>query len=468
MAMQGDDLHRLSVGQLGALYRTRKLSPVEMVRAALARVERLNPGLNALVLVAAEQALAEAARAEQAYGRGEAVPPLLGVPVTVKDNILTHGMRSTMGSPLFADHVPDADSGVVARARAAGAIIIGKSNTPAFGWTAITDNLLFGPTRNPFDPTLTPGGSSGGGAVATATGMVPIGIGTDGGGSLRTPGAFTGTVGFKPSHGRLPDTPPHPHWIIQHYGPLTRSVADAAAFLDATAGPCAEDPHSLPLPDKPFTAALARPPKALRVLFTTQFGWCGKVDAQIAAACRAVAGRLGELGWQVEERDLHWDDPAPFANVIAMLGLHHRLAPLRHRRADIDDGIQALLETADALPPNAFYEAYLTRNAWCAQPLGLFEEIDLLVTPTTAALPFPVGRFAPATINGEPAAAGEWNPFLRAFNLTGQPAITLPVGKSREGLPIGLQLVGPRFGDALVLAAGAAIEQMVEAPRFDG
>lgn len=229
--MQDDDVCKLPAVELVRSFRTRTLSPVDVVRASLARIERLNPKLNAFVSIAADEALAQAREAEEAYGRGLPTPPLLGVPVSVKDNILTKGLRSTMGSPLYADFVPDEDTGVVARARSAGAIIIGKTNTPAFGWTAITDNLIFGPTRNPWNPDLTPGGSSGGAAVATATGMAPIGIGTDGGGSLRTPGAFTGTIGFKPSHGRIPDTPPHPHWIIQHYGPLARSVADVAAFL---------------------------------------------------------------------------------------------------------------------------------------------------------------------------------------------------------------------------------------------
>lgn len=203
------------------------------------------------------------------------------------------------------------------------------------------------------------------------------------------------------------------------------------------------------------------------MLFTTQLGWCGAIDNEIADTCRAAVGAFGLLGWRVEERDLDWADPAPFAGVIAMLGLHHRLKDLRHRRDDIDDGINAMLEAAEALPPHAFYDAYLARNAWCAQPLRTFETIDLLVTPTTASLPFPIGRFHPETINGLAAKPGEWNPFLRAFNLTGQPAITLPVGRSRAGLPIGLHLVGPRFGDAQLLAAAADVERLFPAPTMD-
>lgn len=459
--VSGDELCDASASEIRALYGRRSVSPREVVEACLARIARLNPGLNAFVTLAAEEAREAARRAEAEMTSDAELPLLHGLPVSVKDNIMTAGIRSTSGSLLFRDHVPEEDSGVVRRVRRAGGIVLGKTNTPAFGWTGTTDNMIFGPTRNPHDPNLTPGGSSGGAAVAAAAGLAPVNIGTDGGGSLRTPAAFTGTVGFKPSHGRIPDVPAHTHWVIQHYGPVARTVADAALVLQATAGPDPRDPHSLPAEGADYVAAASGPaPDGLRVLFTTQLGWTEIVDPEIEATCREAARSLSGLGWNVVERDLAWPDPAPFANVLGGVGLAHRLRDVAHRRDEIEPGILAIIDAAAELPRHAFYEAHLARNAWCAHAHSLFEAFDLLVTPTTASLPFPVGQLSPATIADREVSPRAWSPFLRAFNLTGQPAISLPAERSRSGLPIGLQLVGPRHADRLVLAAAAAFERL--------
>jgi len=450
----------LSVAKLAGLYRSRSLSPVEVVNASLARIEALNDRYNAFVLVDGPGAIRQAEAAEALFASDGEPPPLAGIPVSVKDNIFTAGMRSTSGSLLFRDHVPDEDSGVVAAARQAGAIVVGKTNTPAFGWAGFTDNMIFGPTRNPWNPELTPGGSSGGAAVSVATGMVPLAIGTDGGGSLRTPAAFTGTVGFKPSHGRLPDTPLHPHWLLQHYGPIARNVGDVAYFLDAAAGPHPDDPHSLPAYDGSFVDD-CRQDLVPRAVFTTQLGWVDTVDPEVAEACRSVVSELSASGWQVEEKDdLGWTDPAPFATVLSIVGFSHRLRDYRHRKDEIEPGILAMLENADRLPPNAFYDAYLARNAWCSQPLRLFQSTELLITPTLAAPPFAIGTTAPEAIGGKPVPPSAWNPYLRAFNLTGQPAISVPIGFTRAGLPIGLHIVGGRHRDGQVLAAAAQVQKL--------
>ncbi|GGC86873.1 amidase [Chelatococcus reniformis] len=464
--MHEPDLQLLTTSDLVRLYRQRQLSPVEVMDGYLARIERLNPGLNAFVLVDPERARAEARRAEDAFMGADEPPLLAGLPVSVKDNIMTAGLRSTSGSPLFADHVPQADAGVVAAVRRTGGIVVGKTNTPAFGWTGSTDNKLFGPTPNPHDRTVTAGGSSGGAAVSAAAALAPVNIGTDGGGSLRTPAAFTGTVGFKPSHGRLADVPAHPHWLMQHYGPIGRTVADVALVLEAAAGPHPADPHSLPRGADDFVAATQSTPCGLKVLFTTQLGFVEAVDPEIEALCREAATALAELGWTIVERDLDWPDPAAFANTLSAVGFAWRLGDHLDRRDDIEDGILAILDHAAALPPNAFYDAYLERNRWCAHPLGLFEAFDLLVTPTTAAPPFPVGTLAPATIGGRAVPPSAWSPYLRPFNLTGQPAISVPAGRTRAGLPVGLQIVGPRCGDARVLAAAAAFERLRPWPMW--
>jgi aspartyl-tRNA(Asn)/glutamyl-tRNA(Gln) amidotransferase subunit A len=202
------------------------------------------------------------------------------------------------------------------------------------------------------------------------------------------------------------------------------------------------------------------------VLFTTQLGWIGGLDDKIAATCREAAFATRELGWQVEERDLAWPDPAPFGDIISGVGLASRVGPFRDRHDDIEPGILAILERVDKLPAHAFYDAYFERNRWCAHPLSLFEEFDLLITPATASLPFALGQPAPATINGGPLPSSGWSPYLRAFNLTGQPAISLPAGRSKNGLPIGLQMVGRRFADDALLSAAAAFERLRPWPRW--
>ena len=450
------DLTQCTVSELRDLYARRQASPVEAIDACLRRIKTLNPDLNAFVLVDPEGARAAAREAERRLAGNSHIPPLLGIPASVKDNIMTAGLRSSSGSRLFRDFVPSEDAGVVKALKRAGAIVIGKTNTSAFGWNATTLNMVYGPSRNPHDRSRASGGSSGGAAVSAAAGLTPINIGTDGGGSLRVPAAFTGTVGFKPSYGRVPDTPPHTHWIIQHYGPVARRVSDIALTLAAIAGPDARDPGSLP------ATAIAIEPIArpLRVLFTTQLGYVARVEAEIATRCRDAALSMRELGWTVMEEDLAWPDPAPFANVIAAAGLARRLRPFADRLDQVEDGIRDAVRRAETFGPHDFYDACLAWREWCAHSANLFDEIDLLITPTTACQPFAFDKTGPDTIDGYPVAPGAWTAFLRAFNLTGQPAISVPCGTTATGMPIGMQIVGPRHGDNLVLAAAAAFERL--------
>src|SRR5881296_3387296 len=245
--MPETDLNWLSATEQAALIRSRKVSPVEIVDALLARIDKVNPRLNAFVLINADQARREAKSAERAVGkRGARLGPLHGVPFGVKDLVVTRGVRTTFGTPLYRDNVPTEDAPMVERVRAAGAIMLGKTNTPTFGWIGATHNLLFGPTRNPWHLDRTPGGSSGGASAAVAAGMGPLHVGTDGGGSIRIPAAFTGIVGYKPSYGRIPTYPASAAWSLSHIGPLTRTVADAALVLTVCAGPDERDQYSLP------------------------------------------------------------------------------------------------------------------------------------------------------------------------------------------------------------------------------
>src|SRR5262245_10506803 len=256
--MPNDDVAMLSAVELAAKIRTRKLSPVEVTKAVLARIERYNPSLNALVTMQAEEALCAAAKAEDVLMRGQAVGPLCGVPLHVKDNLHVAGSRTTFGSKLYEENVTGEDCPAVERLRKAGMILIGRTNTPEFGWKGVTDNRVFGITRNPWNVALTPGGSSGGASAAVAAGMGPIGLGTDGGGSLRIPASFSGVVGFKASFGRIPNWPGSSGAMLRHIGPITRTVGDMAAAMDVLAGPDPRDLLSLPLAEARYSAELSQ------------------------------------------------------------------------------------------------------------------------------------------------------------------------------------------------------------------
>jgi aspartyl-tRNA(Asn)/glutamyl-tRNA(Gln) amidotransferase subunit A len=450
----------MPVTRIAELYRTRQLSPVEVVDAFLARIEAHNPKLNAFVLVRAEAARGEARDAERRLMAGEELPRLFGIPFSVKDNVPTKGVRSTSGSPLFRDFVPSEDAAVVARIKQQGGILLGKTNTPAFGWLGVTQNKLFGATPNPWNPAVTAGGSSGGAGVAATAALTPVNIGTDGGGSLRTPAAFTGTVGFKPSYGRVPNYPTGPNWSLQHLGPIARTVEDVAAVFDSCAGPDALDPYSLPATGEDFVAAARQMPTKLRVVYADDLGFVEALDPEVAALCREAARSLTTLGWTVEEKALGWPSPLEAWRVIFAAGISHRLSEFADRRDEIETGLLDLMQEMRTVPPDLYLSACLARNQWSEHPRRLFETCDLLITPTVACPPFALGKETIETIDGKPVSFNGWSPYTRPFNMTGQPAISVPAGRLKNGLPIGIQIVGPRFGDALVLAAAAAYERL--------
>lgn len=292
--MSSQDLCWLSATDLARAIKRKKVSPVEVTRAILAQIERLNPTLNAFVTLTAEQALKDARAAERAVMRKGAKLGLLhGVPFSTKDVVVTKGIRTTFGTRLYTDNVPTEDAPIVARLHAAGAIQLGKTNTPTFGWLGTTHNLLFGVTRNPWNPECTPGGSSGGAGAAIAAGMGPLAIGTDAGGSIRIPASFSGIYGIKPSFGRVPVYPPSAAWSVSHVGPMTRTVADAALMLTVCSGPDARDQYSLPA-EKPtdYSKALAGSLKGLRVAWAADLGFTKALDPEIRAACEKAAKRF--------------------------------------------------------------------------------------------------------------------------------------------------------------------------------
>src|SRR3989441_6513527 len=336
--MNNSDLCWMPASDLAIAIAKKKVSPVEVVDAVLSRIDTLKE-LNVYVTLDAERARQVAKTAERAVmRRGARLGPLHGVPFGVKDLVITKGVRTTFGTPLYRDNVPTEDAPAVARVKAAGGIMIGKTNTPTFGWVGVTDNLLFGLTRNPWNPARTPGGSSGGAGAALAAGMAPLHIGTDGGGSIRKPSAFTGTFGLKASYGRVPVYPASAAWSLSHVGPMTRTVKDAALMLNVIAGPDERDPYWLPAERVDYVKALKGTLKGVRVAYSDTLGLAPAVDPEVRDATAKAAHVFREFGCRVEEANPSWASPWEPWRTIFLGGIAARLAPYLERKMEIDAG----------------------------------------------------------------------------------------------------------------------------------
>jgi aspartyl-tRNA(Asn)/glutamyl-tRNA(Gln) amidotransferase subunit A len=456
--MKSDELCWMTATELARAIARKKVSPLEVVDAVLARIEKLST-LNAYVTLDGDGARKAARAAERALTRRSArLGPLHGVPFSVKDLVVTRGVRTTFGTPIYRDHVPTMDAPVVERLKAAGGIMIGKTNTPTFGWVGITDNLVFGVTRNPWNLDRTPGGSSGGGAAAVAAGLAPLAVGTDGGGSIRKPVAFCGIFGHKPTYGRIPIHPHGASWSFSHVGPMTRTVRDAALMMNVCAGADPRDQYSLPADRVDYVKALGGTVRGLRVAYSDTLGFAPAVDPEIRAATRAAATVFRKLGCRVETVNPGWPSPYECWRTIFLGGIGARLAPYRDRPDDIDPGLRPIVEEALSMPPTAYVQAWFERNAWAEHTRRFFEKYDLLLSPTVATAAFELGRLYPSTIDGQAVSREASSAFTFAFNMTGEPAASVPCGFTRDGLPIGLQIIGRRFDDATVLRASAAYE----------
>jgi aspartyl-tRNA(Asn)/glutamyl-tRNA(Gln) amidotransferase subunit A len=456
--MESLDLCYMPAADLAAAIRGKRLSPVEVVDAALVRIERLNPSLNAYCTVTAEAARAEARAAEAAVMAGRPLGPLHGVPVCIKDLVVTKGIRTTWGSKIHEYVVPEEDAPLVERLHAAGAIILGKTNTPEYGWTAETDNRVFGPTRNPWDLERSAGGSSGGAGAAVAAGLGPLAVGTDGGGSIRIPSAFCGVFGLKPSFGRVPVYPASAAETLSHAGPMARTVRDAAVMLAVMAGPDERDRNSIPADGADYAGALGGGVRGLRVAWSPDLGYA-LVDPMVREACAGAARAFEESGCRVEEASPGFADPEETWSVLFYGAIAAKLLPyLPEWRARMDPGLVALVEKGQGLSAIQFAEAGFRRAELWDTVRRFFGRYDLLLTPTVAVPPLPLGQTGDIEIAGRRVPRWKAFPFNFPFNLTGQPAATVPCGWTDSGLPIGLQIVGRRYEDATVLKAAAAFE----------
>jgi amidase len=448
--------------RLARLYRTRQASPLEVMQAVLARIDAVNPRLNAYVTVAREEALRTARQATVALRRRAALPPLFGIPVSIKDLTPTRGIRTTWGSKIFEHHVPTEDALVVQRLKAAGAIVVGKTNTPEFGAGGNTFNAVFGPTRNPWNPALTCGGSSGGAAVALATGMGPLAQGSDLGGSLRTPAAFCGVVGFRTTPGLVPVWPGELAWdSLAVAGPMARTVADVALMLSVIAGPDDRAPLSYAVDTRAFLRAVRGPSvKGWRVAWTPDLNGLTPVDAEVARVGEEATRVFRALGAKVTTAspDFHEvNDIVLGTRGVFMVALH--ADKLARWREVMQAGLVWNIEQGLRLTSREVAEAEKLRTTLWHRVRQFLERHDLLILPTVAVKPFPVEQPYPTEINGRPLENyTQWFFLTYAISVVGLPAISVPCGFTADGLPVGLQIVGRRRAETAVLAAAAAYE----------
>ncbi len=463
------DLADCAAHQLHALYRAGQASPLEATQAVLQRLHRLNPQLHAYCLVREEDTLAWARASTARWQAGQPLSPLDGVPVSIKDLILTQGWPTLRGSQTVNPQQPwDVDAPATARLREAGAVLLGKTATPEFGCKGETNSPASTPgggiTRNPWDLSKTPGGSSGGAAAAVAAGLGPIGLGTDGAGSVRIPAAFCGNVGFKPSFGRVPAYPLSPFGSVAHLGPHTMSVIDTAWVMNVLKQPDARDWTSLQPDTRDYTAGLDDGVHGLRIAFSPTLGYAKHVHPEVAAAVAAGVARLQDLGAQLQEVDPGISDPLHISIGLWFVGawtVWNTLSPEQQARTDPDFRAEALQgQRYSALDVQRLQ---MERGALGSHMRQFMQRFDLLVTPTVAVPAF-AARPAGQVEMDDQAMLG-WTPFSYPFNLTQQPAITVPCGLTSTGLPIGLQIVGRMFDDALVLRAARAFETVMPVAR---
>lgn len=432
-------------------------SPVDVLQACLSQADRLEPAINALVMVDREGALAQAQASENRWAAHAALGPLDGIPVLIKDILLTRGQPTLRGSLTVDAQGPWVDDApCVARLREAGAVLMARTTSPEIGWKGVTDSPRHGITRNPWDITKTPGGSSGGASAALAAGYAPMALGTDGGGSIRIPASFAGVFGLKPSFGRVPAWPLSPFGTVAHIGPMTRNVYDAALMMDAIARPDARDWYALPTDPQPMLTGLNDGIKGLRVAYSPNLGYA-KVDPEIAIAVRRAVDLMADLGAVITEVDPGFDDPARIFAVLWWSGARNALRHLP--RADwglLDPGLADVLDQAAGISLDDYMAAQTARGALGAQMRQFMLNYDVLVTPTMPIAAFAAGQLSPGPLG--PQAWVNWTPFSYPFNLTQQPASSVNCGFTQSGLPIGLQIVGRMFDDRSVMRASAAIE----------
>jgi amidase len=460
-------LCRLSATELVRLIRSKEVSARDVTSAHLARIEAVNPLLNAVVTLDADKAMAAAGRADEAHARGEALGLLHGLPVAHKDLFLTRGMRTTFGSPIFERFIPAQDSIVVERQRRAGAITLGKTNTPEFGAGSQTFNTVFGSTRNPYDPSKTCGGSSGGAAVALATGMVALADGSDLGGSLRNPAKFCNVVGLRPSIGRVPQWPSQDAWgTLAVPGPMARTVEDVALFLRVLAGPDARDPISLADDGDVFGGSLQREFAGTRVAWSADLGGL-PVEPAVTAVLESQRGVFTEMGCDVDETSPDLNGADEVFQTLRGVSMASSLGPLLDQHpAAFKETIVWNIQLGRALTGTQVAAAVLKRSQIFDRMHDFMEKYEFLIVPVNQVTPFAIEQEYPTEINGVKMNTYlDWMRSCSAITVTGHPAISVPCGFTPDGLPVGVQIIGRYRDERGLLQFAHAFEQRTRTSR---
>ena len=456
-----DELNWLSAAKLVKGYAKRTFSPVEVAKACLAQIEKHDRKINAITGNHGEEALASAKASESRWFKGEPQGPVDGVPVLVKDLLLVRGWKTLRGSKTVdPDQAWDNDAPSVARLRECGAVLLGATTTPEFGWKGVTDSPLTGITRNPWDVSKTPGGSSGGSSAALAAGYAPLALGTDGGGSIRIPAGFAGIFGLKPSFGRVPAWPLSPFGTVAHVGPMARTVEDAALMLNVIAQPDVRDWTSLPYDGADYTRKLDRGLKGLRIAYSPRLGY-SDVDPEIARLVKNAAKLLASLGAHVEEADPGFEDPAACFRTLWWSGARALLGRMPEDKSKLlDPALADVVEQAKAISLDDYFDAVKARGALGTHMRKFMENYDVLVTPSLPIPAFDAGKLSP--LDDGTGKWVNWTPFSYPFNLTQQPAASVPCGFTESGLPAGLHIVGRMFDDQAVLRASNAYQRAAD------
>jgi len=451
-----EDILSCSAIEIIARYRSRQVSPVELLSATLDRIDRLDPLHNAFAMIDREQALSDARASEERWRRGEPRGLIDGLPVTVKDLVTVKGMPTRRGSRVTDPSPGEEDGPPVARMRRHGAVFLGKTTTSEFGWKGVTDSPLTGITRNPWNRDLTPGGSSGGAGVAAALRLGVLHLGTDGGGSIRIPASFCGIFGFKPSFGVVAVHPHSPALTLWHQGPMTRTVSEAALMLTVMAGPDRRDWYAAPEMNIDYRQGLEDGIRGCRIAYSRTLGYA-QVDPEIAALVDKAAHALAALGAEVEEIEPTLTDPITIMQPLWSVALALGVAPMTTaQRALVEPPLLDLAEPGFHLTALDYRRLEQAREDFGRRMAMLHDEYDLLVTPQVATAAFAAGHEVPP--GSSMKRWWEWSPLTYPFNLTQQPAAAVPCGFTAGGLPVAMQIVGAKFADALVLRAARAFE----------
>ena len=461
--MNKEDICYMPAWEMVEKIKTQELTSLEITEILIERIEKINPIINAYCTLSFDLAREMAKKADDAIKKGNKLGLLHGIPVSIKDDTETEGIRTTWGSKYYENYIPQEDNVIVKRLKDAGCVILGKTNLPELGFKGVTDNLIFGATKNPWNLERTPGGSSGGSAAAVTSGLGPLALGADGGGSIRIPCSLCGVYGIKPQFGRVPYVYLKTGAAIDTFvqkGPIARYVKDAALMLDVLAGPDESDRFTLPKQDISYFYEINEIPKKLKIGYSVNLGLLKAIDPEVEKCFLAAIQKFEKLDWSIEKSNIRLKNADSIIKVLWSTGFANMMSPLiKQWRDKIDPLLVETVEEGLKLSALDIQMAGVQREKLYESVSRQFKKYDLLLTPTVACTAFELYKIAPDTINGIPVSGRDWL-LTYPFNMTGHPAASIPCGWSNEGLPIGMQIIGKRFDEVSVLQASKAFEEL--------